>query len=157
MDKKLEVAIKFELENIGRLVNEAKELQERIDDAPDPIETRASGSILHDFYCGVEKIFERIAVNIDKNLPAGENWHADILVQMANPVDDIRDRVIDPVFMNTLKEYMRFRHLFRRIYGFELNWIRFKDIFLRLENTFNKLSSEIEKFMNESEYKNKQK
>ena len=68
MDKKLKRAIKFELENIRRLVNEAKELHEKIGDAPDPIETRAAGSILHDFYCGVEKIFERIAVNIDKNL-----------------------------------------------------------------------------------------
>jgi len=52
---------------------------------------------------------------------------------------------------------MRFRHLFRHIYGFELNWMRFNDIFLRLDHTFNELSSEIEKFIKEFEYKNKQK
>ncbi len=46
-----------------------------------------------------------------------------------------------------LKEYMRFRHLFRHIYGFELRWERFRDIFLRLDYTFKKLKSEIEKAM----------
>jgi hypothetical protein len=45
----------------------------KISNKPDFIEVRASGSILHDFYCGVEKIFERIALSVDMNLPKGEN------------------------------------------------------------------------------------
>ncbi|ODS39206.1 MAG: hypothetical protein A7316_06175 [Candidatus Altiarchaeales archaeon WOR_SM1_86-2] len=131
------------------MLNDAKELLEKKDNTPGFVETRAAGSILHDFYCGVEKIFERIAVNVDENLPAGESWHADLLVQMADPWKDVRGEVITTEFMSTLKEYMRFRHLFRHIYGFELKWGRFRHLFLRLEHTFKELRSEIEKFLEE--------
>ena len=59
MDKdNLENEIKIELENIERLLNEAKGLLEKANNEPGFIETRAAGSILHDFYCGIEKIFE---------------------------------------------------------------------------------------------------
>jgi len=146
---KLESDIKFELENLERLVKESKELIEKINDKPDFIETRAAGSILHDFYCGVEKIFERIAVNIDKKLPSGESWHSELLIQMADPWDDTRDELITAGLMSVLKEYMRFRHLFRHVYGFELRWERFRELFLRLEYTFNELKSGIEKFIDE--------
>lgn len=54
---------------------------------------RAAGSILHDFYCGVEKIFERIAVVVDKNLPKGDNWHVDLLAQMSKPQMNTRVRI----------------------------------------------------------------
>ncbi|MBW2039979.1 MAG: hypothetical protein JRI46_10400 [Deltaproteobacteria bacterium] len=148
MDKdNLENEIKIELENIERLLNEAKGLIEKINNEPDFIETRAAGSILHDFYCGIEKIFERIAVGVDKSLPTGENWHAELLFQMGKPLKDVRGKVITSEIMSTLKEYMRFRHLFRHIYGFELKWERFKDLFLRIEDTFKELTSEIEKFL----------
>ena len=121
MDKdNLENEIKIELENIERLLNEAKGLLDKNINKPIFIETRAAGSILHDFYCGIEKIFERIAINVDRNLPTGENWHTDILLQMANSLKDVRGEVITSELMRTLKEYMRFRHLFRHIYGFEL-------------------------------------
>lgn len=148
MDKyNLENELKIELENIERLLSEAKELLEKITNEPDFIETRAAGSILHDFYCGIEKIFERIAIGVDKNLPKGENLHAKLLFQMAEPLKDVRDKVITEEFMGTLKEYMRFRHLFRHIYGFELKWERFRDIFLKLEDTFKELKFEIEEFL----------
>jgi len=140
--------INVELKNLERLLNEAKELLVKIDNKhPDFIETRAAGSILHDFYCGVEKIFERIAVGFDKDMPGGENWHADLLLQMAKPLKGIRNEVIFMETMNTLKEYMRFRHLFRHIYGFELKWERFAYLFIGLEDIFQKLASDIEKFL----------
>ena len=34
---------------------------------------RAAGSILHDFYTGIEKIFREIGIRMDKSLPKGEN------------------------------------------------------------------------------------
>ena len=34
-------------------------------------------------YSGIERIFERIANEIDKHLPKGERWHTDLLTQMA--------------------------------------------------------------------------
>lgn len=54
MDKEvLRKEIEIELKNLERLAKEMKELIGRFSDRPDFVETRAAGSILHDFYCGV--------------------------------------------------------------------------------------------------------
>ncbi|MHA1277651.1 MAG: hypothetical protein ACTSQ8_10695 [Candidatus Helarchaeota archaeon] len=101
------------------------------------IEIRAAGSILHDFYCGIEKIFEKIALILDNKIPEGENWHSELLLQMARPLEKRRNKVITEELFQELKEYLRFRHLFRHIYGFELKWEKFKDLCINLENIFN--------------------
>lgn len=148
MDKEeLKKEIIIELQNLERLVREMEELANRFVNKPDFIETRAAGSILHDFYCGVEKIFERIAIHIDGKLPRGEDWHTELLLQMAYPFKEIREAVISQDFMGKLKEYLRFRHLFRNIYGFELKWERFKDLALSLNRLLGDLKNEIERFL----------
>ncbi len=63
--------IKTEIKNLERLNGEMKNLLAKIVDEPTYVEIRAAASILHDFYSGVEKIFERIAVNIGQ-LPTTE-------------------------------------------------------------------------------------
>ncbi|MBI5199863.1 MAG: hypothetical protein HZA09_07610 [Nitrospirae bacterium] len=136
-----------ELENLKRLNDEMRQLLEEIGDSPSFIEIRAAGSILHDFYSGVEKIFERIAVNIDHSLPEGENWHMELLLQMTKPYQDMRDAIISEGLCNDLKEYLRFRHLFRHIYGFEIKWERFGVLCQRLEGIFITFKTEIESFI----------
>ncbi len=136
MDKeRLKEEIAVELRNLERLSGEMEEIINRFKDEPDFVETRAAGSILHDFYCGVEKILERIAIQIDGGLPKGEDWHTELLLQMAHPVPGVRRAVINQSLLEKLKEYLRFRHLFRHIYGFELKWDRFKDLALALSAT----------------------
>jgi len=49
---------------------------------------------LHDFYNGLERIFERIAENIDEIKPEGLNWHQEILRQMAMEIPKVRPAVI---------------------------------------------------------------
>jgi len=146
-DKGLVDSIKIEIENLERLNNEMNELLKKIDKEPGFIEVRAAGSIIHDFYCGIEKIFERIALSIDKKLPEGENWHSELLSQMAKPCGRKRDAVISKELFENLKEYLRFRHLFRNIYGFELKWDRFKAISVKLDSIFKKVRHEIEGFL----------
>jgi len=45
-----------------------------------------------------------------------------------------------------LKEYLKFRHLFRHIYGFELKWERIKPLVLSTD-VFHNLKKDIRKFM----------
>lgn len=144
--------IEIELKNLDRLVREMEALRGRFTNEPDFIQTRAAGSILHDFYCGVEKLFERIAVNIDSELPKGEDWHMELLLQMARSLEGIREAVIDQNLLVKLKEYLRFRHLFRNIYGFELKWNRFEKLSLSLsgilsglKDNFNALKEALDK------------
>lgn len=35
---------------------------------------------LHGFYSGIERLFERIAVQVDGRLPQGANWHKALLL-----------------------------------------------------------------------------
>lgn len=86
---------------------------------------RAAGSILHDFYTGIEKIFCDIANKIDKGLPKTEDWHIRLLKSMVETKKN-RSEVISLELMEELKEYLGFRHLFRNIYGIQLDWDKLK-------------------------------
>jgi hypothetical protein len=45
---------------------------------------------------------------------------------------------------NTLNEYLRFRHVFRNAYSFDLDWNKMSPLVLRLEITFNELDKFIQ-------------
>ncbi len=145
--KDMKSDIKIELENLERLSREMKELLSRISDKPSFIEIRGAASILHDFYSGVEKIFERIALSVDKNLPKGENWHIELLIQMTKPFLNVREPVISKDLFEKLKKNLDFRHLFRHIYGFELKWERFKELCVNLDDVLKQVQIEIEGFL----------
>ena len=147
MDREaLKKEIEIELRNLERLAREMEGLKDRFVNKPDFIETRASGSILHDFYCGIEKVFERIAIHIDGGLPKGEDWHTELLLQMAHPIKGIRDAVISTDLLEKFKEYLRFRHLFRHIYGFELKWEKCQGLVKRFPSIFEKIDKQLLQF-----------
>jgi len=137
MPDKLRPQLEIEAGNLDRLLGEMKLLLAEIEERKSFVEVRAAGSILHDFYSGIEKIFKRIAVSVDKSFPQGENWHTELLLQMTRAVEGKRD----------LKEYLRFRHLFRHIYGFELTWDRIKPLCVDMETLIGRLKREVDDFL----------
>lgn len=147
--KKLKELVDTELNNLERLSKEMNEFLSGSKEEKSTIEIRAAGSILHDFYCGIEKIFERVATVMDNHVPFGMNWHTDLLLQMGKTIEGIRDRVISEKLIKNLKEFLRFRHLFRRLYGFELKWDRIKPLCTELEDVLTDFKKEIEGFFKE--------
>ena len=148
MDKNnLKKQIEIEIENLERLVKEIILVTDRFTDKPNFIETRAAGSIIHDFYCGVEKIFKRIAIYINHELPKGDDWHTELLLQTARPTETTQTAVISEELLKKLKEYLRFRHLFRNIYGFELSWERFKNLSLSAQAVLSELKDNLNGFI----------
>ncbi len=141
----LKADIDREVHNLERLT---REMDEILGGAPEgsAVKVRAAGSVLHDFYTGVEKIFRRIAARIDQDLPTGEDWHIQLLQRMVVPVEGIRPRVIDEKLEIDLEEYLRFRHLFRNIYGFELKWERCQPLVENLDKTFSNFKDQIDRF-----------
>jgi hypothetical protein len=107
---------------------------------------RAGGSILHDFYTGIEKIFESIAKEIDNRIPMGEEWHSELLRQMTLDIPGLRPPVITASTEKKLREYLGFRHLFRKRYGFELDWQKLKKLLLGVPLVRIQLEKEIRKF-----------
>ncbi len=141
----LKADIDQEVRNLERLLCEMNEIFSTTQEGS-TARVRAAGSILHDFYTGVERIFRQIGVRIDQDLPREEDWHIQLLHRMAVPVEGIRPRVIDEKLEAKLEEYLRFRHLFRNIYGFELKWDRCQPLVENLDQVFSDLKEQIDKF-----------
>ena len=137
----LKEEIEKELEDLDKLNVEMAEVLSH----PEPsfLEVRAAGSILHDFYSGIEKIFRRIAFKIDRDVPSGEDWHTELLIRMSIPLDGIRPSVVSKGMKEQLAEYLRFRHLFRSIYGFELKWERCRTLGIMLKKSLKTFRKEI--------------
>ncbi|WP_027364703.1 ribonuclease toxin HepT-like protein [Desulfotruncus alcoholivorax] len=147
--------IKEELENIKNL---SKELSDRglsgskknIRSAlpqGDTFLLRAVGSILHDFYVAVENIFETVAREIDEALPADENWHRKLLLQMSLDIPDIRPYFITKETAAKLDEFRAFRHVFRNVYGFNLSTERIVDLLNKFPQTVGCLEREVYAFI----------
>ncbi len=141
--KILQLTIKDELEKLRLLDKEKDGLLKR---KPSNYVLRAGGSILHDFYTGIEKIFEDIAKEIDRRMPAGEEWHSELLHQMTLDITGLRPPVISNATDKKLREYLGFRHLFRKRYGFELDWEKMKRLLIRISQILSDLEKEFETF-----------
>ena len=136
-------SIKDEFKKLGLLDKEKNALLKR---RPSNYLSRAGGSILHDFYTGIENIFERIAKEIDNRIPVGEEWHSELLRQMTLDIPGLRPQVITANTEKKLREYLGFHHLFRKRYGFELDWRKLKKLLLGIPLIRSNLENEIDKF-----------
>lgn len=141
--KILEETIKAELEKLKQLEKEKDGLLKL---KPSNYTLRAGGSILHDFYTGIEKIFEDIAKDVDRRVPIGEGWHNELLHQMTLDISGLRPPVITHATEKKLREFLAFRHLFRKRYGFELDWSKMKGLLIALPKIFLLIEKEIKIF-----------
>lgn len=144
----LKADIRREIENLTRRVHSMHELRAQLR-SPEPTEfdVRAAGSLLHDFYTGLAKMFQRIALKVDQDLPAGSDWHLQLLQRMATRIDGVRPPILSDDEMRHLEEYLRFRHLFRNLYGFELRWELIEPLVEDMGVRFEEIRSQLEDFM----------
>ena len=144
-------ALIFEIETeLRRLKQVAMDLDEFLQSAPSEpgkVLVQGGAKYLHDFYNGVERIFERIAVRMDEDLPAGSNWHTLLLQRMGAPFGSRRPAVIDRNLEVQLSEYLRFRHLFRHTYGYDLKWERVRELSQELPGVFRALEDQLDVFL----------
>jgi hypothetical protein len=91
---------------------------------------------LHSFYTALEKLFELIATTIDQVKPQGENWHQELLRQMAIEIELVRPAVISKETRNILDEYRGFRHIVRNVYSLTLSATRIEPLVMNLRDTF---------------------
>ncbi len=108
---------------------------------------RAVGSILHDFYVAVESIFKIISAEIDESVPEGTDWHIKLLKQMMLEITGVRPVVISRETWKKLDKYRSFRHVFRNVYGFNLDSVRLKELLQELPATTVRLNQDIELFI----------
>lgn len=113
---------------------------------PDNIEIRAAAATLHSFYSGVEAICKLIAKHIDNTSFTSEQWHINLLNSMKE-VNINRPAVISQALFDELRQYLAFRHRFRNLYTFKLDWSLMSNLFINLPASFNKFKGEIKAFI----------
>jgi hypothetical protein len=144
----LHVLVQDELLALERIAQELEELLASRAEPPTRTELRAIASILHEFYNGVERIFERIAMSLDGELPQGRYGHADLLDQMAMARSGVRPPVVDELLQARLKDYLDLRHFYRHAYGYTLEWDQLRWKAETLTGTLALLREQLHRFFN---------
>jgi hypothetical protein len=104
-------------------------------------------SASHDFSTGIERIFQKIAPELNGGIPAGPAWHRELLENMTLDLPGIRPPVISRATADGLAEFLRFRHLFRSLYGFELQWPRLHALVRRLPAAWRAVEADLQGFL----------
>ena len=140
--------IENELDELDKVVEKINSGWERIENTYDELILDSIALNLHDYYAGLERIFELIATEIDDNIPRGESWHQDLLNQMKISIKKVRPQVISKEIANKLDEYRGFRHIVRNVYTFNLSKERIKPLVKNLSSLKEEIRKDIEEFIN---------
>jgi len=104
---------------------------------------RTIASDLAEVYSGIERIFERIAREVDMQMPSGSRWHNDLLEQMAEQRPE-RPPAISPNTLPRLKELLDFRHKVNNIYRDELIYEKAEEHAKPIGDLFATVSKELD-------------
>jgi hypothetical protein len=76
---------------------------------------------LHGYYTALETLCERVARQLDENVPTGATWHVDLLSQMQVEVPGLRPHLLAADAIADLHDLRKFRHFFRNAYVLEFD------------------------------------
>jgi hypothetical protein len=76
---------------------------------------------LHSFYTGLERVFEMVGRTVEGVVPVGERWHHELLEQMTVEVAGVRPAVLSREVAGRVEEMLKFRHVVRSVYSFDLD------------------------------------
>ena len=102
-------------------------------------------SDLVEIYSGIERIFERIAREVDKHIPSGSKWHRNLLAQMAEHRGK-RKPIISKITERRLNRLLKFRHRMNNIYRYELIYEKAEKHAKRVSKLYDNLSKELDAF-----------
>jgi hypothetical protein len=109
------------------------------------METAAACAMHHSFYTEIEKILKLIARECDGREPSSEGWHKELLRQMAAPTDT-RPAVITSDLVETLSEFLAFRHLFRGASIALMRWDKLSPLVGKVDQAYLETRQELESF-----------
>ena len=138
--------VEDELVALSRVVQKMEELLLQGTQPPTWVELYAMAGMSHEFYNGIERIFERVVISLGEGLPRGESWHVDLLTQIATEQVGGRSAIIDAPLYAQLQEYLKFRHFFRHAYGYTLDWNRLRWEAENMSKTLEMLREQLQAF-----------
>lgn len=138
--------IRDELFEIDHTLKRAMEGVQRAKQTADDHYLDGAALNLHNFYSGIERIFELIAAHVDGFHPHGENWHQLLLKQVAEEIADVRPAVISDPVRQGLNEYRGFRHVVRNVYTYKFDSARIESLIKKAVPLFAQLQAELYAF-----------
>ena len=141
----LKADIDREMAQVERLLEESRRDLSGVGERTSRLEVRGVGSVLHDFYSGVERVFERIAVELDGQLPRGDQ-QSQLLNRMEVGVEGVRPRVLTPDLAERLRPFLRFRQRFWNIGGGQLDRERCAGLLAEADEVWPLLKQEMQDF-----------
>lgn len=141
----LERNIQEDLERIEKLYEDlgSPELDESV--PQDPL--ILASYRLHGLYTAFENIFRNIAATFENQLNERAGWHRELLQRMRLDLTPIRPAVIDAEAYEKLDELLRFRHVFRSLYGVDLDPLRLQIVLRRALELKPLYRAQIERFL----------
>lgn len=152
---KLKARVDEELHNLKRLETALKKLQlfpriktDALNGLPleDEISCRVIGSYLHDYYCGIEKMFIHVAKSFEEGLPIGNQWHKELLEQMSLNIPGVRTPLVSKKTMEQIDELRGFRHVFRNAYGFNIDPLKEQQLLANLSRISTAVKKDLKLF-----------
>ncbi|WP_366932600.1 hypothetical protein [Thermotoga sp.] len=94
----------------------------------------------------MEDIFELISSEMNGVRLDSYDRHKRLLNRMTLEIPGLRPAVISKELKEALDEYLRFRHVFRNVYGYLLEWKRMKPLLEKAGAVYKRFKEEIEGF-----------
>lgn len=137
--KKLASQLEQDLETAFYLAEQVNKFSANVEKEYDkePNIYAAALSLQH-YYTSLETAFKRVAKGLDGELPAGEQWHFELLEQMSVKIRDLRPAFLSREEKKKLDKFRRFRHVVRHGYEYELDWSQIEPL-VELMNELNPL------------------
>lgn len=138
--------IRQDLDELHTVAQRATTIWERYQDSGDEFYVDAAALNLHDFYAGLERIFESIARQVDQSMPEGPHWHEDLLDQMASSISSTRPAVLSADLRRRLDSYRGFRHVVRNVYTKDFDPEQMSSLIRRLPSVRENVIDELRAF-----------
>ena len=81
---------------------------------------------LHGWYTGLEAVLERVARQLDGEVPTGDRWHQALVSQAMVELPGLRPAVLPRSLEPDLRALLGFRHFFRHAYALNLDPAKLK-------------------------------
>lgn len=129
----------------------AEQLQEALvgwdeQDADEPFLVYVAATI-HAYYTGLETLFERVARQVDDEVPGGPRWHQTLLSQATTEVSGLRPAVVRRSALTELTALLSFRHFFRHAYAVAWDAARVKLEAERVDRVHAAVGTDLKRFL----------
>lgn len=148
--KKLRSQLKMDLATFLRLCEQVSRFSRPILDTTDvgidnPNVYAVALNLQHVYTC-LETAFERVARQLDGDVPTGSDGHRQLLEQMVLSIEGVRPALVSLHLKDKLDRLRQFRHIVRHGYEYELDWAQMVPLVESLPEICDQIQKDFVKF-----------